>query len=79
MQLAATGHERNIPHLHCHVEGNMLLVHLNGDNRIQNFHFGRYILGYILKPISNQSLFKLIISGKTLIKLKGIFAYICAF
>ena len=24
----------------------MLVVHLNGDNHIQNFHLGRYIVGY---------------------------------
>ena len=34
---------------------------------------------YILKPSSNRSHFKLIISDQTLIKLKRYFAYICAF
>ena len=33
----------------------------------------------ILKPSSNWSLFKLIISDQTLIKLKWFFSYICAF
>ena len=46
MQLAAAGRKRNIAHFHCLFEGNMLIVHLNGDNHIQNFHLWRYIVGY---------------------------------
>ena len=37
------------------------------------------MLQNILKPSSNWSLFKLIISDHTLIKLKRIFAFICEF
>ena len=42
------------------------------------FLIDRWIIDmkHILKPISNRSLFKLIISDQTLIKLKWIFAYI---
>ena len=31
---------------HCLFEEKMLIVHQNGDNHIQNFHLGRYIVGY---------------------------------
>ena len=47
MQLAATGRRRNILHLHCLFEGKILLVHQNGDNHIQNFSLGRYIVRYM--------------------------------
>ena len=33
-------------HFHCPYEGIMLIVHSNGDNHIQNFYLGRYIVGY---------------------------------
>ena len=42
-------------------------------------HFSQMDSLTILKPSSNWSLFKLIISDQTLIKLKRFFAYICAF
>ena len=29
-----------------YIEGRILLSHKNGDNHIQNFHLGRYIVGY---------------------------------
>ena len=37
-----------LPHMHLHVSycfKNVLPIYL-GDNWIQNFHFGRYIVGY---------------------------------
>ena len=36
VQLAATGCSHNILYFHCLFEGKMSLVHLNGDNHIQN-------------------------------------------
>ena len=46
MQLAAAGRRRNKVHFHCLFEGNMLIVHYNGDNHVQNFHLGKYIVGH---------------------------------
>ena len=41
-------------------------------------HFTFILLhGYILKPIANRLLFKLIISSQTLIKLKWLYLYMC--
>ena len=37
---------RNKVHFHCLFEGKILIVHLNEKNHIQNFHLGRYIVGY---------------------------------
>ena len=37
---------RNKVHFRCHFEGKILIVHKNVDNHIQNFHLGRYIVGY---------------------------------
>ena len=36
MQLVAASHRRNIVHFHFLFEEKMLIVHLNGDNHIQN-------------------------------------------
>ena len=47
MQLAAAKRRHNKVHFYCLFEGKMLIVHLNGDNHIQNFHLGRYIVGYM--------------------------------
>ena len=46
MQLAAAGPRRNIVHFHCLFEGKMLAMYYNGDNHIQHFHLGRYIVRY---------------------------------
>ena len=46
LQLAAAGSLHNILRFHCNFKVQMLLVHLNGDNHIQNFHLGMYIAGY---------------------------------
>ena len=46
MQLAAAVRRRNIVHFNCLFEEKMLTAHKNGDNHIQNFHLGRYIVGY---------------------------------
>ena len=40
MQLAAVDFRHKILHGHCLFEGKMVLVHLNGDNHIQNFICG---------------------------------------
>ena len=39
-------YRRNKVHFHCLFQGKMLIVHKNGDSHIQNFHLGRYIVGY---------------------------------
>ena len=40
MLLAATGRKPNLQHFHGLIEENFLLVHLKGDNHIQNFQSG---------------------------------------
>ena len=49
MKLVTAACSHNILHFHCLFEGKMLLVHLNGDNHIQNIYLGNYIIGYMLK------------------------------
>ena len=55
MQLWPLDVRRNKVHLHCLFERKMLKLHLNGDNHIQNFHLGRYIVGYGGHPIKNET------------------------
>ena len=39
-------YRRNKVHFHCLFEGKTIIVIYNGDNHIQIFHLGRYIVGY---------------------------------
>ena len=44
MQLAAAERRCNKVRFHHLFEGKLLIVHMYGDNHIQNFHLGRYIV-----------------------------------
>ena len=66
---------------------NSISDELRDDGYLRNFNALKFMYDnalldpianilYILKPSSNRSFFKLIISDQTLIKLKWIFAYI---
>ena len=49
MQLPAAGCRGNILNFQALFEGKNLLVHLNGDNLIQNLHLESYTVGYTVK------------------------------
>ena len=46
MQMTAAGRRCNLVHFQSIFEGKMFIVHYNGDNHIQKFYLGRYIVGY---------------------------------
>ena len=47
----------------------MLIVNLNGDNCIQNFHLGRYIVGYTVGNLVLRRRVNLVLRRRVAVKL----------